>query len=540
MAKRWLISVVLFVTLVVLMFVYVVATSRLAGSSVYVADQRQALVVHERMNLSQSAPISNFYVEGKAGELEAIQADQSYGAAATMGAAECRVRATLDARYEEVEGVTTTVYDLEFEGTYLLRYEGSVPTTTLELVFPFPNGLDTLNQVYFLVDGKEPGDVRYSLDNITWWTELASGEEREVTVRYQARGVGSFTYALDHNRRLEDLDVEIAVHGLDDSEVPDDYLPTTSVDDVESVTGERFAWRYEALIADRDVRVVLPARSGFVQRVEKLQEPLGALSRFSPLLVAFFVACLAGVHRLDGVRLPIEHYLLAGLGFFLFYPALVFLSGVFELGLAAAVALPVITALLVIFVGRATASRRAAWQMALLCGVFFGLFSLGMMSRLRGLLFTAGGLLLVGVFMVLLARRRPVQAPPRPGPLPEKPPEPLAPHSTEPESGSDRDSGHEATEPREGEPETEDPACVELTANPDDGLESEPPVAEPPPLKRYCPHCGTGLDDAFSFCPGCGRDAKLFRCCPACGAEHYVPAEAELAHCPLCGEEMGA
>lgn len=523
MIKRWL-SIVLLLILILLVFVYVMATSRL-GASIYTDDQRRAFAVHERMNLSQAAPISKFYVESESGVLEAVDADKSSGVAAMMGAADCRVRATLDARYEEVEGVATTVYDLEFEGTYLLRYDGSIPTTMLELVFPFPQGLDTLNQVYFLVDGEEPADVRYSLDSIVWWTQMEVGEEHEVTVRYRARGVGSFSYTLDHNRRLEDLDVEIAVQGLVGSEVPNDFLPTTSVEDVEGEAGEKFAWRYEALIADRDVQVVLPARSSFVQRVEKLQEPLQALSRFSPLFIASFIACLFGAHRLSGTRLPIEHYLLTGLGFFLFYPALVFLSGVFELELAAAVALVLITALLTIFVGHATESRRIGWQTALLCGVFFGLFSMGMISHLRGLLFTVGGLLLVGMFMLLVARQRP----------PEPAIEEVASRESSASAGDEVDETAEPVKATPPEEQLTIVSPVEVNA-PDIPVTIPEP---PPPLpSRYCPHCGGPLNEAFAFCPACGRDAKPFHRCSACGTEHYVSSETELGHCPACGERM--
>jgi hypothetical protein len=491
MVKRWLSSAVLFVMLGVLIITYIGITSDFAGK-IYTPDQQQAFVVHERLNLTQAAPVSNFYLGYLDGNLVDFESGKvgKPGVAAAMGATDCRVRATLTARYEEVEGVTATVYDLDFEGTYTLRYAGTVPTTTLELIFPFPTGLDTLNQVYFLVDGEEPTDVQYSLDNITWWTEMASGDEREVTVRYRARGVGSFRYALEHNRRLENLDVEIVVQGLSGSEVPDGSLLTTAFEDAEvgeQSAREKFAWRYTALIADRDVLVELPTRSGFAQRVEELQKPLHDLSLASPLLVACFVGCLAGVYYLSDVKLPLQHYLLAGLGFFLFYPALTFLSGVIELPLAAAVALTVVTGLLVVFLGYAVGWRRA-WQALLLSVVFLGLFSLGMISQWRGLLFTAGGLVLVGAFMVFIARRRPPQ-----------------------------------------------PTASESQGN----LEDEPEAIEVEPSTRYCPHCGTELDESFAFCPACGRDAKLFRCCPACGVEHYVLAEAELSHCPACGERMG-
>ncbi|MBN1976935.1 MAG: zinc ribbon domain-containing protein [Anaerolineae bacterium] len=498
MVKRWLSSAVLFVMLGVLIITYIGITSDFAAK-IYTPGQQQAFLVHQRLNLTQAAPVSNFYLGYVGGKLVNLESDQvdAPGVAAAMGATDCRVRATLAARYEEVEGVAATVYDLDFEGAYTLRYAGALPTTTLELIFPFPAGLDTLNEVYFLVDGEEPAGVQYSLDNITWWTEMASGDEREVVVRYRARGVGSFRYALEHSRRLENLDVEIAVQGLSGSEVPDGSLPTTAFEDAEDgeqFAREKFAWRYAALIADRDVLVELPARPGFAQRVEELQEPLHDLSLASPLLVACFAGCLAGVHYLTGVRLPLTHYLLAGLGFFLFYPALTFLSGVIELPLAAAVALVVVTGLLVVFLGYAAGWRRAWWQALLLSAVFLGLFSLGMMGQWRGLLLTAGGLLLVGTFMLLVARRR--GANPRP-------------HTSD------------LTE----ESEAGDESAVELE-------EAASPV-------RYCPHCGAELDETFAFCPACGRDARPFHCCPACGAEHYVSPEVELNHCPACGERMG-
>jgi hypothetical protein len=491
MTKRRLPSIALLLVLVVLVVVFVLATSSPRAELFYTADQRKAFTVQSNMRLNQVSLFSNFYIPGATVDEPQI--------VSSFGATECRVRATLDARYEEVEGVTATVYDLDFEGTYRLRYGGPSPTATLEIVFPFPTGLGTLNRVYFLVDGEEPSGVQYSLDTITWWTELEAGEEREIVVRYRARGAGSFTYALDRNRRLENLDVAIVVQGLVGSEVPDDTLPTTAVGDVEG--GEQFAWQYEALIADRNIQVELPTRPGFVQRVEELQQPLHTLALFSPLLVGGFVAALVGVHWLTGVRLSFLHYLLAGLGLFLFYPGLTFLSGVLELPWAAVTASIVVTGLLVAFLGIAAGWWRTWWSTLLLAIVFLGLFSLGSMSRWRGLLITAGGALLVGVFMVLVARWQAARSEPRP------------------------------TNPIKVQESTGDGPEVEETAA------TEP--EESASSARYCLHCGAELVEAFAFCPACGHDAKPFRRCPVCGAAHYVSPEAELHHCPACGERMG-
>lgn len=496
--KRSIPAGALLAILAILVTAYIAATSNLSAGF-YTPAQQDALLVHGRMNLVQAAPVWNYYMEdGLVDPSSMVGGDTRL--LANLGARECRVRAALEARYQEVEGVATTAYDLDFEGAYLLRHAGL--TSTVELIFPFPTGLDTLNQVTFLVDGVEPPGVEYRLSGITWWTELKDGEEHEIVVRYRARGVESFRYALDHDRRLEELDVEIAVRGLAGSQVPDDSLPTTAVES--AADGERFAWRYEALIADRDVQVSLPTRPGFAQRVEALQEPLRALSLASPFLVALFVGCLAGAQRLSGVRLPTSHTLLAGLGFFLFYPGLTFLCGVVELAVAAALAAAVVTLFLLLFLARAAGWRRTGWQTALLCVIFLGLFSLGAMSHLRGLLITAGGLALVGMFMLLVARR---------GAKPE---------TREQEPGEAQEDAFGSGEAAE---QVEDVEPAEEV-----GEEEKSPA-------RFCPHCGRPLDEGFAFCPGCGHDASGFRVCPQCGSEHYLPPGTALKHCPACGAQ---
>jgi hypothetical protein len=204
---------------------------------------------------------------------------------------------------------------------------------------------------------------------------------------------------------------------------------------------------------------------------------------------------------------------------------------VLDLNAAATVAFIVVTALQVFFLGRAAGWRKTGWQTLVLCIVFLGLFSLGSMSRLRGLLFTAGGLLLVGAFMALLARYRPPE-PPEPEPEPE--PAPLQEMETE-QGETDLttvqtyEMDMQAVMSHQPPPETV----------PEETFEPSPlPPESPPPPSRYCPHCGGPLDQDFSFCPACGYDAKLFRRCPACDAEHYVPPEAKLGHCPACGEPL--
>jgi len=71
------------------------------------------------------------------------------------------VQAYLNAHYEEFEGVSATVYELEFHGEYQLGSPDST-FTSVEIYFPFPNNLETFHEVEFLVDGEEPLGVDYS------------------------------------------------------------------------------------------------------------------------------------------------------------------------------------------------------------------------------------------------------------------------------------------------------------------------------------------------------------------------------------------
>jgi hypothetical protein len=141
----------------------------------------------------------------------------------------------------------------------------------------------------------------------------------------------------------------------------------------------------------------------------------------------------------------------------------------------------------------------------LLLLIFLGAFSLGILTPWRGLLLTGGGLLLVGVFMVLYARR-----PPAPEPEPVLPPAEVVPE-LEP-----------APPPTDVVPEPE-PAL-----QPDDDT--------PEPAGFYCPYCARALADDYGFCPGCGHDTSRFRYCTGCGHKQFVPVELEPVYCSHCGQ----
>jgi len=228
------------------------------------------------------------------------------------------------------------------------------------------------------------------------------------------------------------------------------------------------------------------------------------LSFLAPALMVSFLACLAMALRLSEVRLRLEHYLLMGLGFFLFYPLLIFLASILGLTAAAVLSLLVIGGLVLVFLRKVESGPRPWVYAAFLLAVFLGLFSLGLLTRWRGLLLTAGGILLVGFFMQLAARLRAKE--------PASPPVSL-------EEGE--------TTAVEVEPEVEVKSELEVEETAEQAMEET--------FEKFCPRCGRCLLPDYTFCPGCGHDERAFLGCQHCGRQHYATDRESLAFCPSCG-----
>jgi len=479
-----LVNGVLLLVLGSLLAAYLVLVSDLPAR-VYTVEERAFLAYNDARRVAQLAPTWNVVMPGGVAMPMHLPGQDS------------RVRATLVARQEEQGGVSVTAYDLEFRGEYHLAHTEAL-STTVALFFPFPRNLETLHEVRFAVDGAEPADARYSTQGIHWETILEAGEEHQIEISYQAGGADSFSYGLQHEQRA-DVDVIVRVVGLTGSEVSEASLPASGHEATDE--GEVWTWHYPLLIADRDIQLALPTALSFAQRVAALEDDYRLLAGLAPLLTGGFLASLAGVLYLSEVRLRVTSYLLIGCGLALFYPLLTFLSGTIALPLAAVLALLLVSAPVLAFVGWTAGRQRAVWQTALLLAIFLGFFSLGMLTPWHELLLTAGGLLLISTFMVLYARHR-ASVPPEPEPAPA--------------------SEQDVAEPQPSPADT--PAPVE-----------EAPAA---PDEVHCPYCARRLEEDYQFCPNCGHDTGHLQRCAACGRQQLVPAEIERAHCLYCGEPI--
>jgi len=510
--SRVLISGVLLVGLLGLLAAYVMVANDLP-SRLYTDVQREYLAYNSARSVAQLSP--TWVVKSEAA-----------AASAYMPMRKSQVRTRLEARYEDQDGVSVTVYDLTFQGTYHLEHTGSV-SETVELYFPFPGNLETLHQVTFSVDGTEPSDVSYRLDGIRWLVTLEPGEAHEVSIGYCADGASSFSYGLQHGQRA-DVDIEVAVQGVTGSSVPRNALPSSDVDRADDQ--ELWVWRYEGLIAEKDIQLELPARLSFAQRVAQLQDDLRALAGIAPLLVGLYLLSLAGAFYLSGLRLPVETYLLAGCGLALYYPMLTFLSGLAGIVPAAIAATVLVSGVEIGFLSLVIGWRQARWRVGLLLTVFVGFASLGMLTPWRGLFLSGGGILLVGTFMVLYAQWRSTQG---------KPPEGAPPTVERPDDTNPTDEADMGLEAARVDSVGEHEVAV---AEP----EMEPGVADVPVAessealtwRRHCPFCGRELEGDYVYCPGCGHDTTSVRACASCGHQQRVVSGGEKQYCVQCGVEL--
>lgn len=482
---------VLLLILVALLVTYLLLVGDLPAR-VYTVEERAFLAYNDARRVAQLAPTWNVVLPG--GDALPMR----------LPGQDNRVRATLVARQEERGGISVTAYDLEFRGEYRLAHTEAV-SATVALSFPFPRNLDTLHEVSFTVDGVEPAGATYSTQGIHWETVLQPEQEHQIEISYRAGGANSFSYGLQREQRA-DVDVVVRVEGLNGSEVPAYSLPASAHES--TAEGEVWTWHYPLLIADRDIRLDLPTTLSFAQRVAALQDDYRLLGGLAPFLTAGFLASLAGVLHLSGVRLRVTSYLLVGCTLALFYPLLTFLSGTVALPLAAVLSVALVSALVLGFLGWTAGWRATAWQAGLLLVVYLGLFSLGILTPWRELLFTGGGLLLLGTFMALYARYRASIPPePEPVPLPE----------------------HDVTA-----------VAAEPASTPVDLADDPPPTDGAPPGQDeiHCPYCARRLAENDRFCPSCGHDTAQLQRCPACGRQQLVPAEIDHAHCLYCGEPI--
>lgn len=436
-----------------------------------------------------------------------------YAQTRTIAPTETNVAVTLNIIYkpegvERLDRIWVAQYEADFKGDYTIVNESKKPVL-ISLKFPFPPTAGTLSKVSMQVDGHEPAVAQYTKDGITWSTKFLPKEKKKATITYNAKGVQDFRYALDHTIRLRTFAFHMLVKGVDKLEFPKDCMLPTAKKKV--TRGWDAEWRRDNLITQSDIGVIIPVKPSLYEEFRKLLD----LARVSPLLIVLFLACVYAAAVNSGVRTAPQHYPLLGIGFYFFYPIMLYLAVHLPFQTALLVATVVVGFVVLQYVKKLVSLPFAALTGPLFLVLFYVAPSEAMLTdKYRALILVGALFLLVAYFMAVV---RPQQ---------------LLAQETD---ASALEPGEEPAEPvEEGESSPQPEPEVVPVSQPVAALTSEPEHVPPPP-SRYCAYCGEAIDRSYRFCPACGKDARVFLSCPSCGVDLVRKDTVDFGYCPSCG-----
>jgi hypothetical protein len=440
-------------------------------------------------SIAQLAPILNYL------------SAEGFIEAGEMSWRSSRVRANLTVQSGDDAENGGLLYDLVFHGEYQLILPDS-DLNTVEVIFPFPRNLQTLHDVQFLVDGEEPDEVEFSTGAVRWQDEFFSREEHTITIRYQAEGAQTFSYVLPKEQRT-DVDVQVTIVGLAGSTVSETSLPPANIESTDE--SETVIWEYTNLIDNRNIEISLPVKPTFSQRLSQVQSQLHDFTASAPIVVGSALLALAVLFHMSGTRLKLESYLLIGCSLAFFFPMVHFSSALIDLLAGSIISLVITIGVIALFLRQTAGWDQTGRSTVVVLSIFLGVFALGLITEWRGLLFTSGGVVLLGLFMVRYAR------------------------------------GQRTRETLEPAPFTNDEmyaAPVQLLDEDLEAVSATPSAHYPEQRQFHCPRCAHGLGHDANFCPECGYETKQIRICDSCGHEQLPPLGLTPSYCLSCGEVM--
>lgn len=524
------------VTLLLLAFVIVVALNQVSTKTrnLFVRVNSSITGLPEKgQSFNQAAPQFRQQAYSPAREMAVASGAPPFTVASAWQQAqpiaptETKVTTTFKVSYtpegkERVERIYIPTYEADFKGEYTIVNETEKPVL-ITLQFPFPQTAGTLSKVDMMVDGHAPAVAQYRLEGINWSTEFKPKEKKKATITYQAKGVQDYRYVLDHAVRYRRFAFAMQVQGVDSLEFPKSCMTPTG----KEKTGESdwtVEWNRDNLITKYDIGIDIPIKPSLYDPWKQLAN----LTRYSPLLMLLFLACVYSASTIRGSRSAVQHYPLLGIGFFLYYPLMLYLAVHLPFQASILIGVLIVVPLVLYFTGKLVAPGFASVAGVIFLLIFYILPpEAQLFTKFRTLLILGAVLGLIAYFMVALK------------PNLEEPGE---------EDSGDQDGGEPSVEESEDFPPAEaEQAMGSSTAkvtpaegpHPTAALEPEavPSEPAPPPLAptRFCAYCGAGVKKEFSFCPTCGKGQDIFLSCCQCGQEFVRSGAADFSHCPACG-----
>jgi hypothetical protein len=310
-------------------------------------------------------------------------------------------------------------------------------------------------------------------------------------------------------------------------------------------TGDTYnvEWKYKDLVTARDLILEIPPPF-MGNDVAKVWQRLTWAGIATALLLGL-VLFAGGVA--SGKPVTLGQFALIVLALALFYPLLYFLSHHMSVPWGFGIAF-LVSSFLVLdnlrrWHGLWFALRYGGFGLVTLLGLFS---AAALATKGSGTLVTVGLVLLIWFAIrttprisAWVAEAKAAAPPPPPPPPSIFRREDMAWPGEARDPGSDEDDlleFDESEEPPTGETAERAPAVT--AAAPVVALAQPPTEPAVEERKHFCAYCGGGVDEDFSFCPHCGKDARIARECEHCGTQICLPCAHNYRFCPGCGAEL--
>jgi len=291
-----------------------------------------------------------------------------------------------------------SLYDVKFAARYGYEHaREEAGTLIVRFAFPDPNAI--YPGFHFVVNGKDySGELDASNGSVVARVPIAKGEHAEIAVRYESRGLDSWTYRPTQGvARLRDFALNMRTH-FADIDFPVQTLSPSSRE--RTSDGWKLQWNFEQIVSGFGIGMITP------QRLQP-GELASALAFSAPISLFFFflvIYVLATLRRID--IHPINYYFVSG-AFFAFHLLFAYTADHLPVEAAFALCSAVSMALVVSYL-RLVVSASFAWREAAFAqAVYLIGFSLAhFWEGFTGLTVTVLAILTLFVLMQLTGRVR--------------------------------------------------------------------------------------------------------------------------------------
>lgn len=291
-------------------------TTRNEGGSY--RSRRSEVVSNWGANLDQKSPNIKSEIYYESG-IKSLEDDRVVAKNVKVTSSLVKAKIKMDSRRKGLAYFPTFVTD--FEGVYKVKNE-SGRNVKAYLNFPLPGSNNLVWNVEVLAGGSKDGAIINSRE-LSWNGLMKAGEEKEIVVRYAARGMEEFSYSLAESSGLQDFDLQVEVDGADRIDFPSGALsPVKRVEDSENKKWN-LEWKFDKVLTSPEITVRTFAKENISSQVAKL-------FWVAPVLMIGFLLAVIGLRLYRGKSLvTFDGMVLVSL-YMVFYPLLAYVVSVFE------------------------------------------------------------------------------------------------------------------------------------------------------------------------------------------------------------------